>query len=111
MCETFLVGDDAINVEGFQWIGNNTSGLEGVWGSWFTHDSCDALTQFTNFKILGILDVAEVFSIDLLSKMPDHSLLTWDLTFKNMIDDDMLHTHVPGSKHYRKIPDNFFGIR
>jgi len=39
--------------------------------------------------------------------MPDHSLLTWDLTVKAMIDDDMLHTHAPSSKHYRKIPDNF----
>jgi len=67
----------------------------------------DALTQSTNFKILDILDVAEEFSIDLLSKMPDHSLLTWDLTVKTMIDDDMLHTHAPSSKHYRKIPDKF----
>ena len=62
----------------------------------------DALTQFTNFKILDILDVAEEFSINLPSKMPDHSLLTWDLTVKTMIDDDMLHTHAPSSKHYRK---------
>ena len=67
----------------------------------------DALTQFTNFKILDILDVAEEFSINLPSKMPDHSLLTWDLTVKTMIDDDMLHTHAPSRKYYHKIPDNF----
>ena len=45
----------------------------------------DAFTQFTNFKILDILDVAEEFSINLPSKIPDHSLLTWDLTVSTVV--------------------------
>ena len=67
----------------------------------------DAFTQVSNFKTLDILDVAEEFSINLPSKIPDHSLLTWDLTVRTVMGNNVLYTHVPCSKHYHKIPDHF----
>ena len=67
----------------------------------------DAFTQFTNFKILDILVVAEEFSINLPSKIHDHSLLTWDLTVRTVMGNNVLYTHAPCSKHYDKIHNHF----
>ena len=53
----------------------------------------DSLTQVTNFKVLDILDVAEKFHIDTPTKIPDHSLLTWDLNVKTVMDIE-IHTHI-----------------
>ena len=66
----------------------------------------DSLTQVTNFKVLDILDVAEKFHIDIPTKIPDHSLLTWDLNVKTVMDIE-IHTHTHHSKHFHKMPDNF----
>ena len=64
------------------------------------------ISQFDNFKVLEILSLADSFNVNVPCKVPDHSLLSWDLVI-NGSPITYSQKSKPRSIVFRSMPDSF----
>ena len=67
----------------------------------------ECFDSWSNFCIVDTLHLAHCLQIDIPSKLPDHSLLTWTLS----LHGDLVQLHSEGftisTKLYKKVPENY----
>ena len=59
---------------------------------------------FQDFAVWKILDILDKFSINVPSKLPDHSILFWKL---NVCQNPNPLIHVPNTKVFKRIPEDY----